>query len=188
MTEYSVVTKGVARVDAREKVTGRAKYCSDVKLPGMLHGKVLRSPYAHARIVSIDTSKAEKIPGVRAFVTGKDVPDKRFGASVFDQHILARNTVRYIGDPVAAVAADSIDIAEKAIELIEVQYEELPGIFDIEEAWAADPPVVVHPELPKYTLGKFPSPRLVPERPNVCNYRTLRYGDVEKGFKEAGPR
>jgi len=185
MTEYSVVAKGVTRVDAQDKVTGRAKYCSDVKLPGMLHGKVLRSPYAHARIVSIDTSKAEKMPGVRAFVTGKDVPDKRFGASVFDQHILARNTVRYIGDPVAAVAADTVDIAEKAIELIKVQYEELPGIFDIEEAWETNPTVVVHPDLPKYTLGKFPAPRLVIERPNVCNYRTLRYGDVEKGFKEA---
>ncbi|MDP2931557.1 MAG: molybdopterin-dependent oxidoreductase, partial [Chloroflexota bacterium] len=82
-------------------------------------------------------------------------------------------------------AADTLEIAEKAVELIEVQYEELPALFDIDEAWQTHPPVTVHPDLPKYALGKFPPPRLVPDRPNVCNYRTLRHGDVEKGFKEA---
>ncbi|MDP2932067.1 MAG: molybdopterin-dependent oxidoreductase, partial [Chloroflexota bacterium] len=181
----SMVGNSVVRLDALEKVTGKAMYCADMKVPGMLHAKVLRSPYAHARIVRIDTAKAEALRGVRAVITGKDVPERRFGASVFDQHILAKNVVRYIGDAVAAVAADTLEIAEKAVELIEVQYEELPALFDIDEAWQAHPPVTVHPDLPKYTLGKFPPPRLVPDRPNVCNYRTLRHGDVEKGFKEA---
>ena len=185
MTEHSVVGKSVIRLDALEKVTGKARYCIDMKLLGMLYGKVLRSPYAHARITSIDTSKAENMPGVKAVITGKDVPDKRFGAAVFDQHMLARSVVRYIGDPVAAVAADTLDNAEKALELIEVKYEEIPGVFDIDEAWQTDPPAVVHKDLPKYELGKFPPPRLVPERPNVCSHRTLRHGDVERGFKEA---
>lgn len=179
------IGKNIIRLDALEKVMGQAKYCTDMKLPGMLYAKVLRSPYSHARIISIDTSKAENLRGVRAVITGKDAPEKRFGASVFDQHILARNVVRYIGDPVAAVAADSLDIAEKALELIEVKYKQMPGVFDIDEAWKTDPPAVVHPDLPKYELGKFPPPRLVPERPNVCNHRKLRHGDVEKGFKEA---
>lgn len=182
---HSVVGKSVPRLDALEKVTGQAKYCSDMKLPGMLHAKVLRSPYAYARILSIDTSKAQNLQGVRAVITSKDVSGKRFGASVFDQHILARSVVRYVGDPVAAVAADTIEIAEKALELTDIKYEEMPAVFDVEEAWQTSPPAVVHPDLPEYELGKFPSPRLVPERPNVCNYRTVRHGDVERGFQEA---
>ncbi len=182
---HSVVGKSVTRLDALAKVTGQAKYCTDIKLPGMLHAKVLRSPYAHARILSIDTSKAEKLQGVRVVITGEDVPPKRFGASVFDQHVLARSVVRYVGDPVAAVAADTIEIAERALELIHVEYEGMPAVFDVEEAWQTSPAAVVHPDLPEYQLAKFPSLQLVPERPNVCNYRTVRCGDVEKGFQEA---
>jgi len=183
--EYTIVGKSVTRLDALEKVTGQAKYCTDIKLPGMLYAKVLRSPYPSAKIISIDTSKAAKLPGVGAVITGKDVPEKRFGASVFDQHVLARNIVRYVGDPVAAVAAISLDIAERALELIDVKYEEISAVFDIEEAWQTSPPAVVHPDLPRYALGKFPSPRLVQERPNVCNHRPVRHGDVERGFQEA---
>ncbi len=185
MPEYTIIGKSVTRLDALEKVTGQAKYCTDIKIPGMLHAKVLRSPHPSAKIIGIDTSKAEKLPGVVAVITGKDVPEKRYGASVFDQHVLARNVVRYVGDPVAAVAAISLDVAERALELIDVKYEEMPGVFDIEEAWQTSPPAVVHPDLPRYDMGKFPSPKLVPERPNVCNHRPVRHGDVEKGFKEA---
>ncbi len=185
MARHSVVGKSILRLDALDKVTGKAKFCEDLKLPGMLYGKVLRSPYPHAQIINIDTSRAENMSGVRAVITGRDVPEKRYGPSVFDQHVLARGVVRYIGDAVAAVAADSIEIAEGALDLITVEYEELPAIFDIEDAWKKDPPVIVHRDLPKYELGKFPPPRLVPGRPNVCHLRTLRHGDVERGFEEA---
>jgi CO/xanthine dehydrogenase Mo-binding subunit len=185
MTGPSVVGKSIFRLDALDKVTGRAKYCEDLRFPGMLYGKVLRSPYPHAHIMGIDTSRAENLSGVRAVITGRDVPEKRYGPSVFDQHILARRVVRYVGDPVAAVAADSLEVAERALDLITVEYEELPGIFDIEEAWKKNPSVIVHRDLPRYELGKFPPPRLIPDRPNVCNLRMLRHGDVEKGFKEA---
>jgi CO/xanthine dehydrogenase Mo-binding subunit len=123
--------------------------------------------------------------GVRAVITGRDVPEKRYGPSVFDQHILARKVVRYVGDSVAVVAADSIEVAERALDLITVEYEELSAIFDIEEAWKKNPSVIVHRDLPEYALGKFPPPRLVPDRPNVCNLRMLRHGDVERGFMEA---
>ena len=102
MAEYSVVGRNVTRVDALEKVTGKAKFCSDIQLPGMLYGKVLRSPYAHASIISMDTSKAEKLPGVRGLITGRDVPEKRFGAVryAFDQHLLARDEVIFAGEGV----------------------------------------------------------------------------------------
>ena len=185
MSEYQALGKSVPRIDALEKVTGRARYCSDLSFPGMLYAKVLRSPYAHARIVRIDTSKAESLPGVRVVITGKDVPDKRYGLFIFDQYILAKDVVRYVGEAVAAVAADSLDIAEKAIELIEVEYEELPAIFDVEEAWSENPGVIVHPELPSYERGLFLTPRLVPGRPNVNSYYKLRLGDVEEGFKNS---
>jgi CO/xanthine dehydrogenase Mo-binding subunit len=185
MAGPSVVGKSIFRLDALEKVTGRAKYCEDIMLPGMLYGKVLRSPYAYAHIRRIDTSRAKAMSGVRAVITGEDVPEKRYGPSVFDQHVLARRVVRYVGDSVAAVAADRIDVAERALDLITIEYEELPAIFDIEEAWQKNPSVIVHRDLPGYELGKFPPPRLIPDRPNVCNLRKLRHGDVERGLREA---
>ncbi len=187
MVEHSVVGKQVTRIDALEKVKGEARYCTDIKVAGMLYGKVLRSPYAHARIISIDTSKAEKLLGVRVVVTGKDAPESRYGGYIRDQHILCKNVVRHVGDAIAAVAADTLDIAEKAIELIEVKYEELPGIFDVEEAWGTNPPVIVHPELPHYeqAVAQGLYLRLEPDRPNVTHHHQIRHGDVEKGFQEA---
>ncbi len=183
---YSTVGKSVARLDAPEKVTGRAKYCTDLKLTGMLHSKILRSPYAQAKIISIDTSKAEKLSGVRGVVTGKDAPEKRCGGLRYalDQHLLARNVVRFVGEAVAAVAADTIEIAEEALALIDVKYEEMPAIFNVEEAWRTAPPVIVHPDLPKYEQP-LPSVRLDPDRPNVCNHYRIRRGNVERGFQEA---
>lgn len=186
MVEYSVIGKSIPRVDGLEKVTGQAKYCTDIKLPGMLHAKVLRSPYPHARILGIDTSKAEGLPGVRGVITGKDAPGKRCGGQMyaFDKHLLARDEVLFAGEGVAAVAADSLDIAERAIELIDVKYEELPGIFDVEEAWGTNPRVVVHPDLANYEQA-LPSVRLEPNRPNVCNHYKVRHGYIGKGFQEA---
>ena len=185
MIEHFVVGKSVPRLDAFEKVTGKAKYCTDVKIANMLHAKILRSPYAHAKIVSIDTSRANELPGVRAVITGKETPRRRHGGYIFDQHILAHQVVRYVGDPVAAVAGDTREIAEQAIDLIDVKYEELPGVFDVEQAWGTDPPGIVHTGLANYHLGSFETPHCDPSRPNVCAYYRIRHGNVEKGFQEA---
>lgn len=185
---YSIIGKSPTRVDAPEKVTGKAEYCSDIKLPGMLYGKALRSPVAHAKIVNIDTSLAEKLPGVRGVITGKDAPKGRFGGVVyaFDQPLMARDEVIFAGEAVAAVAADTLDIAEKAVELINVKYQELPGLFDVEKAWGKRPPVILHPDLPNYEeCYRVNSVQLDPDRPNVCNHYKIRHGDVEKGFREA---
>ena len=187
MDELKVVGKSVPRVDALDKVTGGAKYCSDFKVPGMLHGKILRSSYPHARIVSIDTSKAEKLPGVRAVVTGKDVRPVRCGSNFYDEYLLpCDNLVRAVGQPVAEVAADTAAIAEEALDLVEVIYEELPAVFDVEEALKENPLVVIHPDLAEYKYsGAFYNIRLVTNRPNVLHHFKIRNGDVEKGFREA---
>ncbi|MBP1740201.1 MAG: CoxL, partial [Deltaproteobacteria bacterium] len=116
--EYSIVGKSVTRVDARDKVTGVATYIVDMKFTGMLHGKVLRSKYPHARIVSIDTSKAKRLPGVRVVITGKDMPFLH-GESLHDEPFLAVGKVRYMGEGVAAVAAVDEETAEEALDLIE---------------------------------------------------------------------
>lgn len=182
--QLSVIGNSAIRIDALEKVTGKAVFCTDIDLPGMLHAKVLRSPHPHAKIVSIDTSKAEQLTGVRCIITGKDVHHPQWGFLIWDQSILAHDIVRCVGDPVAAVAADSEDIAEKAIELIEVKYEQLPAIFDAEESMSTNPRVVVHPELSSYKVG-MQFAKLDPDRPNVCNHFKIRKGDVEKSFREA---
>jgi CO/xanthine dehydrogenase Mo-binding subunit len=120
MAEYRWVGKSVHRIDALDKVTGKAKFTSEegLGMPGMLYGKALFSPHAHARIISIDTSKAEKLPGVKAVLTGKDVPENRSGAFVADRHILCKNIARFVGDSVAVVAATNAEIAEEALGLI----------------------------------------------------------------------
>jgi CO/xanthine dehydrogenase Mo-binding subunit len=186
MKEFSVIGKSVPRVDALEKVTGKAKYSVDLMLPGMLYGKVLRSPYPHARIVHVDTSAAEKAAKVRGVVTGKDAPEEGVGW-IRDRHILARDTVRFVGEAVAAVAADSMEAAEEALELIKIDYEELPAVFDVEEAMKPHAPVVVHPDLLKYTRTPLPYPlyRFEPGRPNVYIHRPIRKGDTQKGFEES---
>src|SRR5690242_20636725 len=127
------VGKGVSRVDGIEKVTGEAQYVTDLKLQGMLYARIKTSPYAHARIKSIDTSKAQALPGVKAVLTGAEAFQK-LGIYMVDRPILAVDKVRYYGEAVAAVAATEIDIAEKAIKLIEVEYEMLTPVLDVEEA------------------------------------------------------
>jgi len=187
MAELSVVGKSVRRVDALEKVTGKAKFCSDFKTPGMLYAKLLRSPYPHAKIVYIDTSKAVGLPGVKAVITGKDVPPVRIGAVFWDEYILPYdNIVRAIGQPVAAVAALTKEVAEEALDLIDVEYEELPAVFDVEEATKEDPPAILHPDLAQY-LSPMPFLKARPEpgRPNIFNHFKIRNGDVERGFQEA---
>ncbi len=121
-TEYQSIGKSEHNVNATAKATGRAKYCSDMELPGMLYGKVKRSPYPHAGIISIDTSQAESLPGVKVVIVGdeKTCP-LRFGAGVADEYVLARDKVLFVGDAVAAVAAESEEIAQEAVDLIEVE-------------------------------------------------------------------
>ncbi len=142
MEEYAVVGRRIPRIDSLAKATGAAKYTGDLVLPGMLYGKVLHSPYAHARILNIDTSKAERLPGIKAVVTGKDATGQKFGifAQARDQYLLAKDKVRFEGEEVAAVAAIDEDIAEEALSLIRVEYEELPFVLDPLQALEEDAP------------------------------------------------
>jgi len=164
---YAVLGKSVPLVDAYEKVTGQLKYAGDLSIPGMLHAKVLRSPYAHARIVSIDTSQAVSLPGVRAVISHKNIPDKEWlcGHINFFGKVMD-SVVRYVGDDVAAVAADDEATAERAIGLIDVEYEQLPAVFDIEEA--------MKPEAPEVRGGG-----------NTYRRALTTWGDIEKGFKDS---
>src|SRR5919206_2521769 len=146
--EFDVVGKPVPRVDGLKKVTGRPIYTGDMDVPGMLHGVILRSTYPHARVRNVDKSRAERVPGVIAVVSGEDVAntpdiDPWFGPVFRDQSILAIDKVRYIGDPVAAVVAVDRESAEDALELIDVDYEPLPAVFDPVEA-ARDGAALVH--------------------------------------------
>ncbi len=141
MTEYQFVGKSIPRTYETDKVTGRAIYIDDLKLPGMLYGKILYSNYAHARIKRIDTTLAKKLPGVRAVLTGYDIPEVRVGF-IKDQTVLKKDIVRQFRDEVAAVAATSPEIAQDALDLIEVEYEELPGLFDPFEAMQEGAPLV----------------------------------------------
>ena len=180
MKKYSYVGKGVSRIDAFEKVTGTAQYTADLKLPGMLYTKLLKSPHAHARIIRIDTSEAEKLLGVRAILTGKEVPYK-FGIYMQDKEILAQEKVHHVGEPVVAVAADTEEIAEQAVKLIKVEYEELPAVFDQRDAMKEGAPLV-HECLHEYEHAPFIFPK---PHTNIANHFKLRKGDVERGFKEA---
>ena len=183
---YQYIGKSEYNVSAFAKATGRAKYCSDMAFPGMLHGKVKRSPYPHARIISIDTTKAERLPGVKTVIVGdeKNCPF-RFGAGVADEYVLAREKVLYVGDAVAAVAAETEEIAQEAVDLIEVSYEELPAVFDGEEAFKQNPPAVLHEGLKRYKTLRSVPPRFDENRPNVFNYFRIRRNDAEDGFKKA---
>ena len=149
--ETQYVGKRVPRVDALDKVTGQAMYSVDIELPGMLYGAALRSPLAHAKIVEIDTSAALTVPGVRAVVTGKEFPFT-FGHMIKDQPFLSIQKVRYVGEPVAAVAAETEAAAQEAAEKIQVKYEELPAVFDPRGA-AADGAPLIHEDLGKYDHG-----------------------------------
>jgi CO/xanthine dehydrogenase Mo-binding subunit len=175
----SVVGKSVPRLDALDKVLGKTEFMADLQkqFPDLLHAKVLRSPHAHARIVTLDVSRAEKLPGVKAVVTGKDCPDK---ASYLVPRIMATDKVIWAGEGVAAVVAESPEIAEEALEQIQVDYEKIPAVFDPEEAMKENAPVV-DPNLGRHRG----SPLFTPEGPNIAGHYRLRAGDIEKGFKEA---
>lgn len=179
--DLKFVGKASGRVEGPEKVTGTARYAADVDLPGMLWGKILRSPVPHARIRSIDVSRARELPGVHCVLTGAD-HQHYAGRAIKDQPVLCWDKVRFVGDRVAAVAADSADIAEQALGLIEVEYDELPAVFDIESATAEGAPAV-HDD-PKGYENAFTHPE-EPDLPNVCAYMRWQHGEMDAGFAAA---
>jgi len=185
METFRVIGKPVERVDGVEMVTGRAIYSVDVKLPGMLIGKILRSTIPHGKILRIDVEKAKKVPGVKTVLTGNDAPWQRFGLSVRDEEVLATQKVRYIGDAVAAVAAVDEDTADEALGLIEVEYEELPAVFDVEEAMRAGAPLV-HEDMTQYTCRDvyLSSWSPVPGT-NIIHRAANERGDVEAALKRS---
>jgi len=176
---HRIVGQRIGRLDGIEKVSGAARYSADVTLPGIVWGKALRSPLPHARILRIDTSKARALPGVLAVLTARDLPDILVGRRMFDMPLLARDRVRFIGEKVAVVAALDPDIADEALTLIEVEYEDLPAVFDPVEAITSGAPRV-H-ENPGAYEG---APK---ERPHANVQSVLRFklGDVDAGFREA---
>jgi CO/xanthine dehydrogenase Mo-binding subunit len=177
---HQLVGTSPPRIDARDKVLGNAIYIDDIRLPGMLYGKVLRSQYAHARILHIDTSKAESLSGVKGVITGADLPFLH-GEALQDNPLLARDKVRYSGEGVAAVAALNEETAEKALELIRVEYEELPAVFDPVESSKPGAPLI-HEALDTYSHVPVCHPV---KGTNICSHFQLRKGDVEKGFAES---
>lgn len=168
--EYKVVGKSVERTDARPKVTGKARYAGDLVAPGMLYGKILRSPVAHAKILSIDTSKAKALPGVLGIITGRDFPGIPFGTRPDTRDTLPMpiTKVHHFGEGVAAVAAIDEDTAEEALDLIKVEYEELPVVLTAEDALKPGAPLV----------NEF-------MKSNICYTSDFLFGDVEKGFRES---
>jgi CO/xanthine dehydrogenase Mo-binding subunit len=176
-------------VDAAERVSGRINYVLNFELPGMLVGKILRSPLPHARLVTINASRAERLAGVVAVLTRDDFgPAKSFsgkyGRIFRDQTVVAFEKVRFVGDPVAAVAAANEDIAEEALSLIKTEYEEVPAVFDEEEALTPAAPLVHDPRPEQQPMFS----KLIQDLPggnNVCSHFKLRRGDIEQGFREA---
>ena len=164
---FKKVNKEIKRVDAYEKVTGRARFGADLEFPEMLYGKVLRTDFPHARIKNIDYAQALKIEGVEAIITAKDIPENEFGVIIENQQVLASERAMYIGDGIAMLAARSKKAAQKAIELISVEYEELPGIYSLDKAINGD--VLIHPE----------------NEDNKVIHHRLRKGDVDKAFLSA---
>ena len=198
--EFNVVGSRPIRHDGADKVTGRARYSADLQLPGMLYGKVLRSPHAHARIKNINTNKAKEIPGVKAVVTSSDLPQPTgvltdIGESAMvnpkflSNNCLASDKVLYKGHAVAAVAATNVHIAEQALALIEVEYQVLPSVTDLLDAMEDDAPVL-HERLanvanPNIRPGGLRDEGDVTRSTNIANHFVFEAGDIEQGFKEA---
>jgi 4-hydroxybenzoyl-CoA reductase subunit alpha len=170
MNKLRVVGKREPMLDAFEKATGRARFTDDLTLPGMLYGKVLRSPLPHAKILHVDLARALKVPGVKGAICGRDIPKKKYGIVPMakDEYALAIDKVRYIGDEVAAVVATSIEAAEDALSQIRVDYEELPAVFNPTEAMKPGAPVI-HENVPN----------------NVSASIRKEFGNVEKAFRES---
>ncbi|MFQ5610561.1 MAG: xanthine dehydrogenase family protein molybdopterin-binding subunit [Anaerolineae bacterium] len=194
--ELKVVGKPLPRVDGYAKVTGQAEFTVDVNLPGMLHGKILRSPHPHARILNIDTSAAERLPGVKAVITGRDTADMRYAfvdtpRYPADEYPLAQDKVRYIGDEVAAVAAVDLETAQEALDLIQVDYEILPAVFDPFEAMKPEAPAIHETQYEGTSIweewgAKKTRRSQANETVNNVSGRTvITYGDADEAFASA---
>ena len=193
MSEYTIVGKPLPRVDAREKITGAARFTADVRLPGMLHAKILRSPVPHARILRVDTSRAERLKGVRAVVSGRDTQNLRVAfvdtpRYPADEPPFAVDRVRYVGDEIAAVAAVDKETAQEAIRLIEVEYETLPAVFTAADALEPGAPLVHEFDYPGKTIWedwgakRRPQTDPIPRTSNVAGRTFVEFGDVQGGF------
>ncbi len=168
MPETKIIGKRIPQIDAQSKVEGATIFGVDIKLPRMLYAKMLRSPFPHARILNINTQKAERLPGVRLVATGYNTPSNKFGAIKPDERFFAKDEVFYVGDEVAAVVATDEDAAAEALELIEIEYEPLPAVFDPLEALGQDSP-----------LARLDTTS------NVCHHIELNRGNIEAGFESA---
>jgi CO/xanthine dehydrogenase Mo-binding subunit len=175
-----VVGRPTPRVEGELKVTGKAQYSADVNLPDTLWGRCLRSPIAYGRIKRIDTTKAWQVPGVKAVITGQDVTGLRIGRCIYDTPVLADGVVRFIGEKVAAVAAETKLAADRALEVIEVEYEEMEPLLDPVDAAKPGAPVL-HPDLLSYKGLPVPVETLS----NVFAYLKWGKGNIEEGFKQA---
>ncbi|MDR1574490.1 MAG: xanthine dehydrogenase family protein molybdopterin-binding subunit [Treponema sp.] len=180
MGSFKYVGKPLIRNDALAKAAGRAVFGSDIRFPNQLYGAVLQSPHAHAKILSLDVSEAEELPGVVTVITGKDFTGL-FGQFIVDQRVLAFDKVRYNGEPVAAVAAETEALARQAIKRIKVEYEALEPVLDPVEALEEGAPLV-HEKWSGYARSSEANPR---DGTNLCDYFRLRHGDTKKGFAES---
>jgi carbon-monoxide dehydrogenase large subunit len=177
---FKNLNKAVPRIEGADKVSGNMRYAADLPFPAALSAKILRSSLPHARILGIDTSKAAKLPGVRGIITGADVAGVMVGLRMKDMPLLAQDRVRYVGEPVAAVAADNDEIAQEALNLIDVRYQELPFVTDPIEAISPGAPV-----LHDNPNGYKNAPEREIELPNVQSYGKWSNGDLEAGFQSA---
>ena len=186
MARFTTVGRSIRRAEGVEKVTGKARFTADLDFPGLLEGRVLRSPFPHALIESIDVCAAEALPGVHGVLTRESVNDidPYYGHCLRDRPLIATDRVRYVGEPVVAVAAESGDIAEEALALVRVRYREVPAAATLDEALAPDAPVL-HDT--KALAGEYHELAALEEEPplNVCHHERLEDGDVAAGFERA---
>lgn len=183
--EFSLIGKSTPRVESREKVTGKLKYTDDIKIEGALRGFTVRSPHPHARIKGIDTSKAEAYHGVERVLTWRDVTGENvFGLGYRDQPVLCKDKVRFVGDAVAFILAETEERAKEAAELVEVEYEPLKAVFDPEEAVKPHAPIVHESRAEGLSENELRVQRFE-EHPNVLSHSHLEKGDIEKGFAGA---
>jgi len=193
--QFTVVGTRPLRHDGLDKVTGHARYGADVHMPGLLHGKVLRSPHAHARIRAIDTRHAEALPGVQAVATARDFPiiedrvidlaEVQGNARMMAENILAHDKALYKGHAVAAVAATSPHIAEEALTLIEVDYEVLPAVLTVHDAMKKDAPLLHEHMTTRFRVERFERGQDTRAQSNIAGHLQFKRGDLEQGFTEA---
>lgn len=182
MVEHRAVGTSVPRMDGADKVTGTTRYAADIHPPGTLWGKILRSPHPHARILSIDTVRAQQVPGVKAIITGPEISGHLMGKQIRDMPVLCWEVVRFIGDRVAAVAAETLAAAEAAVALINVEYELLPAVFDPDAATKPGAPLL-HENVAAYAGA--PQERLATDIHNGLTRLAWGKGDIAEGFQQA---